>query len=187
LNIGLGSGIFEKLCLESGIDIHTLDPDSEAILRISQELARTDKMKPGYSQSIPWPEIYFDVVVMSEVLEHLDDKTLDTSIREAWRVLKNGGRFIGTVPAHEDLRELTVVCPDCGSTFHRWGHLQSFDAGRLNNLLSESFASIRVNEQLFVSWNTLNWKGKFLSGIKYALYTLGVHGSGENLYFQAIK
>src|SRR3712207_7275576 len=50
-------------------------------------------------------------------------QTLD----EVRRVLKSGGRFIGTVPYREDLPANEVMCPHCSSTFRRWGHEQSFD------------------------------------------------------------
>ncbi|MBN2421632.1 methyltransferase domain-containing protein [Candidatus Woesearchaeota archaeon] len=43
----------------------------------------------------------FDIVICSDVLEHIkDDKK---TVKEAFRILKKGGLFIGTVPAHKVL------------------------------------------------------------------------------------
>ncbi len=187
LNIGLGSGLFERMCVKSSIDIHTMDPDSTAIDTLVRELSLEGKCKQGFSKNIPWRDLYFDVVVMSEVMEHLDDETLSASIREVRRVLKCGGRFLGTVPAQERLEDSLVVCPECGKKFHRWGHVQSFDRERLEVLLRGYFDSWLIKERVFVTWSVLNWKGKITAAIKSALCSCGVHGAGENLYFEAVK
>ncbi len=187
LNIGVGSGLLERMCVQSGIDIHTMDPDSTAIDTLERGLSLEGKCKQGFSQNIPWPELTFDVVVMSEVLEHLTDDTLYQSLGEVRRVLKCGGRFMGTVPAHERLEDSLAVCPDCGKRFHRWGHMQSFDGKRLEMLLRGYFESWLIKERVFITWSSLNWKGKITAAIKSALCSCGVHGAGENLYFEAVK
>jgi predicted SAM-dependent methyltransferase len=64
----------------------------------------------------------FDVAIMSEVLEHLGERELVDSLGEVQRVLRPGGRFIGTVPARENLSAAMVVCSHCAERFHRWRH-----------------------------------------------------------------
>ena len=187
LNIGLGSGLFERMCVKSSVDIHAMDPDGAAIGALSRELSLEGKCKQGFSQHIPWPDLTFDVVVMSEVMEHLDVEALSKSVREVRRVLKCGGRFIGTVPAQERLEESLVVCPECGKRFHRWGHVQSFDRERLEGLLRGSFDRWRIKKKVFVTWSVLNWKGKITAAIRSALCSCGVHGAGENFYFEAVR
>src|SRR2546421_9448514 len=70
LNIGCGSGIFENLALARKIDIHSLDPSERSIGQLREALHLGDKAKVGYIQQLPFPDSYFDVVVVSEVLEH---------------------------------------------------------------------------------------------------------------------
>lgn len=48
------------------------------------------------SATLPFPEETFDVVVLSEVLEHLPDP--EFTIREVRRVLRDNGRLVGSVP-----------------------------------------------------------------------------------------
>lgn len=45
---------------------------------------------------LPFPDASFDAVILSEVLEHLDDDV--RALREVWRVLKPGGVVAITVP-----------------------------------------------------------------------------------------
>jgi SAM-dependent methyltransferase len=51
----------------------------------------------GDARKLPFPDGCFDVVITSEVLEHIQDDV--AAIAEMVRVLKPGGRFAATVPA----------------------------------------------------------------------------------------
>jgi len=186
LNIGVGGGIFEKLALKNNIDVYSLDP-SENTINIIKNLIGKDKAKIGYSQNIPFNNEFFDIVVMSEVLEHLEMETIKQTLQEVKRVLKNNGKFIGTVPYNENLKEQLVVCPNCGEKFHRWGHIQSFNEQNLSNLLLKFFPKVKVQKKMFISWNILNWKGKISTIINYIFYLINIKKSGLNLYFEAYK
>lgn len=52
----------------------------------------------GTATKLPFPDHSFDFVVMSDVLEHIDDDTL--ALNEVFRVLNSAGHVIITVPAH---------------------------------------------------------------------------------------
>ena len=119
LNIGVGNGTFEALSLRKGLDVWSLDPSERAIARLRQELALGEKAQVGFSQNIPFPDEHFDAVIMSEVLEHLDDLVLEATLSEIHRVLRRDGMFLGTVPARENLADSHVVCPHCAHQFHR--------------------------------------------------------------------
>ncbi|HYP67635.1 MAG TPA: class I SAM-dependent methyltransferase, partial [Thiobacillaceae bacterium] len=163
----------------------SLDPGEAAINRLREQYALGDRAKVGFSQAMPFPDRQFDAVVMSEVLEHLTDDILRATFVEVRRVLKPGGRFIGTVPADENLLDYRIVCPHCGELFHRWGHVQSFDEGRLRAMLSEQFHSVKSSRHFFADIRTLNWKGRITWGFKKLLVELGVKGGGETFSFSA--
>lgn len=185
LNVGVGNGAFEKLAINEGKDIFSLDPSDVAIDRLVSELNMEGRAKVGLSQKIPFPDDYFDVVVISEVLEHLDDRVLDKTLREIKRVLKLNGRMIGSVPARENLNEQIVICPKCGDQFHRWGHVQSFNKIRIRRLLERDFEIVKVSEKYFVFWSQLNFKGKCVALAKMMFFMMGIHGSSETLVFIA--
>lgn len=189
LNIGVGAGSLERAALGKGVDIWTLDPSERAIARLRETLAVGDKASVGYSQNIPFDSNAFDVVIMSEVLEHLDDAVLASTLPEVARVLRSGGRFIGTVPAREVLADQIAVCPSCGHSFHRWGHQRRFDIDSLRRMLAPQFEVSTADEQFFISWDRANWRQRLAGLIKKALSArnIGTYGLCRNIYFEAIK
>lgn len=185
LNIGVGRGGLEAILVKKGVMVSCLDPCEATIERLRKNYALGDSAKVGFSQANPFPDGQFDVVVMCEVLEHLSDDVLHATLSEVRRVLKPGGRFIGTVPADENLLENRVMCPFCGESFHRWGHLQSFGEERLGVMLAEQFYKVKVSRHFFADFKMLNWKGRLGWGLKTLLLGLGVKGTGETFSFSA--
>jgi SAM-dependent methyltransferase len=183
LNIGVGRGGLEALLLAKGVRVSCLDPGEKAIEMLRQRHRLGDRAQVGYSQAMPFPDAAFDVVIMSEVLEHLDDDVLALTLKEVIRVLKPAGTFIGTVPADERLPDAQVMCPHCGESFHRWGHVQSFDAHRLRTLFAGYFEVLKVERHYFGDFHGLNLKGRVAWLLKKALVTLGTRGGGETSFF----
>jgi SAM-dependent methyltransferase len=189
LNIGVGNGVLELLAIAKGVDIWSLDPSERAIERLRQSLNVGEKAQAGYSQSMPFSDAHFDVVVMSEVLEHLDDAILDATISEVYRILRAGGLFMGTVPARENLSDSLVVCPDCGLQFHRWGHKRSFDVASMSSILATRFSMSDVSERFFIDWEAVGWPRKLVGLIKKFLSwrNVGTYGICRNIFFLAQK
>jgi ubiquinone/menaquinone biosynthesis C-methylase UbiE len=183
LNIGVGNGLFEEFAERRGGIVHALDPSEAAIAKLRDTYGSDSSFRVGHIQEIPFPAEQFDLVVVSEVLEHLDERTLEAALPELARVLSAEGMLIGTVPAREDLKTQTMKCPHCGRLFHRWGHMQSFDRGTLANILSAHFRLLNVTELQFTAWDCLNWKGKIIALMQRTLRLIGVRGSNENLFF----
>jgi SAM-dependent methyltransferase len=187
LDIGVGNGAFERLALERGVEIYSVDPSEGAIALLRRDLGMGDRAKVGFSQELPFPDEYFDAVVASEVFEHLEHTVFERSLQEIERVLKSGGQLVGTVPSRENLNEQTVVCPKCGEMFHRWGHAQSFDRLGLKQVLEQVLENAKLREKHFVHWRLLNLKGRISAFLKVSLLACGIHGNGETLVFVATK
>jgi len=189
LNIGVGSGALERLAHGKGVEIFSLDPSERAITELRRKMPIGDRAQAGYAQAAPFPSSHFDVVIMSEVIEHLDEETRAGTLREVHRMLRPGGRFIGTVPAREQLRLNEVVCPHCGQHFHRWGHQASFDIASLSKILGEWFSVDSVHERFFNEWESASWTRRMTGLLKKFLSWrgLGTYGVARNIYFSVHK
>ena len=186
LNIGVGSGCLERLLSERGVEVWSLDPCEESILRLQVELTMGDRAKQGYSHDIPFSSGCFDKVIMTEVLEHIPDDVLPATLDEVRRVLKPGGEFTGTVPYRENLRDNEVICPYCEAQFHRWGHQQSFDIDALGSLLKgHGFFVERLYPRSFPDFRRPGLKLFVKAIFRYVLGRMGEPLVGPNLYFVA--
>lgn len=188
LNIGIGDGDFEAFCVGKKIDIFTLDPGENSVLKLRQRLGLgDDKIKTGTSEKIPFSDNFFDFVVACELFEHLNEGSLAASLGEIFRVLKPGGIVAGTTPAEEDLSVNTVICLHCGKTFHRWGHARSFSKDELFKTLSGNFGKVAIKRAHFSEISSLNWKGRISYFLKKTAILFGVYGKDESWFFTAEK
>jgi len=188
LNIGVGLGGLEKILIEKGAFVSCLDPSQETIDRVRDLYKLNEQAKTGFSQSLPFADSEFEVVVMTEVLEHLSDEILNKTLTEVSRVLKPHGLFIGTVPFAEILMDGFTVCPHCGDNFHRWGHVQTFSMMRVQDILKENnFCVVRVETRAFPDWTRGGFLNFIKSLIRYLLGRVGASISDPRIYFEAKK
>ena len=160
LNVGVGNGQLEKFLNEQGFNIYSLDPSENAIdALVEHHNFPADHAYTGSAADMSFSSAFFDFIVMSEVLEHLDDVTLHKALSELQRTLKPGGYFIGTCPDNEDLVLNSFTCPYCSKYSHRVGHIHSFTTQTLAILLSRHFEIIKCYS--FLGMN-VNWKGLLL-------------------------
>jgi 2-polyprenyl-3-methyl-5-hydroxy-6-metoxy-1,4-benzoquinol methylase len=78
----------------------------------------------------------YDCVFVSEVIEHLPDESLKGVLSTLGRIVKTGGLLIVTTPDSENLLSASRYCPVCRHLFHPWGHVRSFNAEQLRNVLA---------------------------------------------------
>jgi len=86
-----------------------------------------------------------DLILLTEVIEHLNDEYLDAILKECYRILRPGGAFFITTPNKEQLDRENTMCPECGCSFHRWQHVRSWSPPQLEKTLSNyGFRKIEV-------------------------------------------
>lgn len=182
LTVGAGNGYLEKACTARGWDVHCLDLDSVSMV----PLARLGvKAVCGLLQRVPLKDASCDVVIASEVLEHLADRDRADGLSEVRRVLRPGGYFVGTVPYKEVLAESVVLCPGCGAVFHRWGHQACFDSQSLTEELQRHFRRVRVRRTAFVSFRRRSLLGKLKGAVRVILAKCGSRVAIPGLLFLA--
>jgi len=184
LNIGCGDGYLERRALQSNWKVLSVDPDAKSADRLK---SMGIDARCGMIESLPVAPASLDVVVCTEVLEHLTPAAMAAGLREIQRVLVPGGVLIGTVPYRENLADNQVFCPHCHEKFHRWGHQQSFDESRMRAVLREYFSVRKVRPIYIPAWNTLDCKGKLSSSARLVFSFLGVFSASANLLFIAAR
>ena len=93
LDIGCNDGSLGYLLQKKSCTVFGVDAVSELV-----EVAKRKGVfaKVAEAEELPFPENRFDVAVCAETLEHLFDP--EYGVKEAHRVLKPGGIFLGSVP-----------------------------------------------------------------------------------------
>ncbi len=180
LNIGIGSGYLEALAKQAGWRVVSVDPDPRTCARLAE---RGIDARVGVVERLPVETQSADVVIATELFEHLTPDSLPEALDEIKRVTSGGGLLIGTVPHRENMASALVVCPHCEKTFHRYGHQQSFTPDSMKAALARRFNVDTCKPVLLPPWNILNWKGKVLAAAQLFLSRLGIHGSSENILF----
>lgn len=138
LDYGCGDGAILKAMLDRGLRCRGLEFSVESAKRCEARLAgRAGFGGVVVASSLPTPleSASVDVVLCTEVIEHLLDDSLGETLRELHRILRPGGQLVITTPNDEDLEARKMHCPECGASFHPWQHVRSFDAPSLRVLL----------------------------------------------------
>lgn len=101
LDVGCGRGEILRHCANLGANAYGVDYADVAVQMSRQVLEAIDASVPGHggvaqsdAKKLPFPDAFFDRVLMFDVVEHLHPWELHLSLLEIRRVLKPGGVFI---------------------------------------------------------------------------------------------
>lgn len=135
LEIGCGAGDLCATLNKMGYQVKGIDSSEEAI-QLCRELHK-DVCQTG-SLSFVCESIYditdtFDIILMFEVLEHIeDDRAALLRVRD---LLRPDGQILLSVPAHESSFGPSDICA---------GHHRRYDRARLLKLLEESRFEVQI-------------------------------------------
>lgn len=134
VDIGCGTAPLLAEFARRGIEAVGVDSSPE-VLSAARKRAPDATLYLGTAVDLPLADGSVDAALLIEVVEHLDDDTLQATIAEAWRVLRSGGTLMITTPNAEDLIQSTRQCPDCGAQFHVYQHVRRWTPTGLKTFL----------------------------------------------------
>jgi len=142
LDIGCGTGfITSRLNFDH---VNALDMNKWALQRAIIHTSDRVNFIQGDAENLPVASNMFDLVVSTEMLEHLVQP--ESALDEIYRIMKPGGLFIGTVPAKHIIfkyrKFLTTTCP-VSEPFHNNYTIKEFTP------LLKNFREAKVRYCLF--------------------------------------
>lgn len=138
LDVGCGGGRFLNRMYKRGWEVEGTDLDEQAASRASARYGT--KIHVGDLPHCALPANHFDVVTMSQTIEHLYDP--NATLNECLRILKPGGLLVITTPNVN-----SVGAREFGAFWRGWEaprHLHLFSVESLQGLIQH--AGFRVTE-----------------------------------------
>jgi SAM-dependent methyltransferase len=135
LDIGCGDGRVTNV-LPEPLDVVGVDFSGEAVKKVRRRAVLTK------SDQLPFGDKTFDLVLISDVLEHLSDREYYGTIEEMKRTAKK--YILINSPDNEVLGKGTARCADCRKTFHVSLHARSICVRDMEKLFSDTFSLKRV-------------------------------------------
>jgi 2-polyprenyl-3-methyl-5-hydroxy-6-metoxy-1,4-benzoquinol methylase len=147
LDVGCGGGYWAGRFAALGCDVVGIDPGSSGIeaARAAFPAVRFEQAEASRDMITELAEDPFDIVVSTEVVEHLYDPPGWAT--GCWNALKPGGRLVASTPYHGWLKNVAIAL--AGKTdFHHdalrvGGHIKFFSNATLTRLLNDAgFATV---------------------------------------------
>lgn len=143
LDVGCGEGrhIFGVMQEYPNIKCTGLDMDDKSLEKAREGYEYFESLSnvganftKGSAYALPFEDNFFDLIVCSEVLEHLHE--YNNAVKEIHRVLKPGGKFYASVPAYWPEKVCWILSTDYQN--QPGGHLRIFNENQLINEIKDS-------------------------------------------------
>ena len=192
LDVGCGLGTYVKKMRDFSQEVYGVDVDPEKVAEASRTLPNI-RLAPA--EKLPFPDGFFDVVLLHEVIEHVEDDR--QAVREARRVIREGGRIVifapnrlyplethgifwrgkyrfGNVPLvnylPDSLRQR--LCP----------HVRAYTSGDIRRLFEGLVVKVIVHTQIYPGYDKIAARrpgiGGFLRRVTYALESTPLRAFG---------
>ena len=149
LDVGCGTGLATRMCLQAGVRVVALDLSLESlrVLRCQLPSPSTVDLVCGDLTALPFVETAFSGVLCANALQHLPDaQSRSRSVRELARVAQSGAKVVVSVHNYSQSKR-RAGWPKEGSAGGHSGPVQwihRFDVHEFETLLSEGLQVKKV-------------------------------------------
>ena len=155
LDVGCGSGfLLNSLKKNNGAEVFGLDISHKRLLSVKDKVAGCVLIE-GASEELPVKKGKFDLIVLSEVLEHLNDYT------QALRELVDAAKHHVVITVPNDQKTVNIKCPNCGFEHFLDGHVNTFSVPKIKNICSNlpQVRSVKIKTfHTIFSYNRVTFK-----------------------------
>jgi len=140
LDIGFGAGNLEEFIIKNNLalDIYGIDISPRAVSTAKSRLEGNYYVSSV--EKLPFKNSIFNIVVMADVMEHIEKEKSVHVLAEVRRVMKKGGWLVISVPLNEGLARLVTMEENENR------HMREFTSEMLRNELRESgFVADKMN------------------------------------------
>ncbi|MFH1484975.1 MAG: class I SAM-dependent methyltransferase [Chloroflexota bacterium] len=183
MDIGCGIGTYVRQFRRYSSDVYGIDVDFERVKEGGRSLPN---LAAARGEDLPFKENTFDVILLHEVLEHVQDDR--KALQEACRVARQGGSIVIYAPnrfypfeTHGfylgkryffHLLPLVNYLPDCLRRI-LVPHVRAYLAGDLRRLLQGLPLSLKVHSYVYPGFDNVAARNRFLAALlRRALYFL---------------
>lgn len=166
LDVGIGWGEVISMILSRGCSYTGIDFSEQIVAHVSKQHPGCKFLIGGLEQITTT----YDAVLALEVCEHILPSKIFLFFSEIRRILAGNGALIITVPVYENLRAMTLSCPQCGHMHNRMGHVRAYTPELIAAELK--LAGFAVEKSFFIY---ASFDNTFAGTIKRRLVDLGRH------------
>jgi SAM-dependent methyltransferase len=161
LDVGTGRGWLVGFLRELGVEAYGIDYSEYAIDNVFEKAKPFVKM--ANSQSIPYENGTFDMVIARELLEHLTVEEAINTISEMSRVCKSSGLLYFTIWLNfSDSANSNVLCRDSRDP----SHVTFMPRGFWTKLISSNFPYLAPNYDIEAKLDWMNKGRVFVYGMR---------------------
>ncbi len=167
LDIGAGSGILESMIHGDSLELYGTDISNVSVERLKEKFQ--GKFLEASIYELKFPDNYFDVIFVLEVLEHIPPSKVLGVLENINRILKKDGNLIVSVPMNEGLEKMET---------NPSGHLRTYNEDLIKAELELCGFKI-LNEQTLYAFSKLHLVKTLIARL--------LKKEGNNIILKAVK
>lgn len=141
LDIGCAEGFVTNKIKELSEFVIAVELDIEYLKIATKKVPEVFFINASF-EHLPFRDLFFDAVLISEVLEHLPPNIQIKGLKETNRVMNHDSKLVITVPYKEKISYLQ--CRNCGylNNTHPSSHLHTLDENKISEILPKNFVML---------------------------------------------